>query len=183
MPLDSQVYCHGRRKWCRVTNHTKAPISWPHGQPLGQRGGVGLVVTPELRDAVKKESAAALCYWFGVTEGVVWRWRKRFKIGRIGTEGSKSLHAETCAKGAAWIKAKERTEAELDRRAELSRRLGLKPPATRWKVREWTDAQRALLGTEDDEVIAAKIGRTAEAVRNERERRKIPRFRDRRRTR
>ena len=52
-------------------------------------------------------------------------------------------------------------------KSKLSKRLGLKP-AGRWAVGGWTDEQRALLGTDDDEVIAAQVGRTKGAVRAKR---------------
>jgi hypothetical protein len=57
------------------------------------------------------------------------------------------------------------------------------PTTPRWTSERdgWTAEELALLGTDEDEVIAMKIGRTAEAVRCERTRAKIPKFRDRRR--
>ena len=45
----------------------------------------------------------------------------------------------------------------------------------------WTRRELALLGTDDDDVIAAKVGRTPEAVRLMRRKRRVPQFRDRRR--
>ncbi len=45
----------------------------------------------------------------------------------------------------------------------------------------WTRRELALLGTDEDEVIAARIGRTATAVGTMRRKRKVPKFRDRRR--
>jgi hypothetical protein len=47
----------------------------------------------------------------------------------------------------------------------------------------WTPEEVVLLGTDHDEVIARRIGRTVEAVRSQRSLRKIPLFRDRRRRR
>ena len=178
--IGRRVYCRVRRQWCRVSSFTDAPISWPRGQPLKQRGGVGLVVNATLERAIRTESAEALIHWFGVHGGVVWRWRRAFGILRTGTPGSVASVTGAALKGAAGIKAKEWTDEELDARAERSKRLGLKPTG-RWAVGGWTDEERALLGTDDDDVIAHRIGRTAEAVRCERTRRKVPAFRDRRR--
>jgi hypothetical protein len=45
----------------------------------------------------------------------------------------------------------------------------------------WTRRELALLGTDDDEVVASKIGRTPNAVGVMRRRRKVPKFCDRRR--
>src|SRR5262249_42500207 len=59
-----------------VTIFTDAPIPWPRCQPVGQRGGSGLLLDEELARAVRCESAAAIMHHWGVTSGVVWRWRR-----------------------------------------------------------------------------------------------------------
>jgi hypothetical protein len=140
-----------------------APISWPRGQPLKQRGGGGLIVNATLERAIRTESAESLRHFFGVTKGVVWRWRKAFGIPRAGTPGSAARIAESSAKGAAAMKSKEWTAEELDRKSKRSKLLGLKSTG-RWAIGGWTNEQRALLGTDDDEVIAARVGRTKGAV-------------------
>jgi hypothetical protein len=73
------------------------------------------------------------------------------------------------------MKAKVWTEAELDARAELSKRIGRKPTG-RWDEDGWTPEQDALLGTDHDGVIAEKIGRSEPAVTSRRVQRKIPAF-------
>jgi hypothetical protein len=50
------------------------------------------------------------------------------------------------------------------------------------RAREWTDEELALLGTDHDEVIAKKIGRTAGAVGQKRREQGVKLFRDRRRS-
>ena len=55
--IGRRVYCRVRRQWCKVSSYTDALISWPRGQPLKQRGGVGLVVNDTLERAFKKASA------------------------------------------------------------------------------------------------------------------------------
>ena len=175
--IGQRVFCRVRHKWCRVTSFTDAPISWPRGQPLKQKGGGGVVVNATLERAIRTESAESLRHFFGVTRGVVWRWRKAFGIPRAGTPGSAARIAESSAKGAAAMKSKEWTAEELDRKSKLSKLLGLKPTG-RWAVGGWTDEQRALLGTDDDEVIAARVGRTKGAVRAQRAVRRIPVFRE-----
>ena len=126
-----------------------------------------MIVNATLERAIRTESADALRHFFGVTAGVVWRWRKAFGIPRAGTPGSAARIAEASAKGAAAMKSKEWTAEELGRKSTLSKRLGLKPKG-RWAVGGWTDEQRALLGTDDDKVIAARVGRTKGAVRAKR---------------
>ena len=126
-----------------------------------------MIVNATLERAIRTESAESLEHFFGVTGGVVWRWRMAFGIPRAGTPGSADQIAASSAKGAAAMKSKEWTAEELDRKSKLSKRLGLKPTG-RWAVGGWTDEQRALLGTDDDEVIAARVGRTKGAVRAKR---------------
>ncbi|MBY0513683.1 MAG: hypothetical protein K2P78_07190 [Gemmataceae bacterium] len=78
------------------------------------------------------------------------------------------------------MKAKVWTDAELGAKAARSKPLGLKPTG-RWAGWGWTAERGALPGTDHDEVIEARIGRTPGAVRSQRTRRGIPAFRDRRR--
>jgi len=104
--IGERVFCRVRDKWCKVTSLSDAPVSWTRGQPLKQRGGVGLVVNATLERAIHTESAEALCYHFGVHSGVVWRWRKAFGIEHYGTPGSEALQDEASAKAS-------RTSADL----------------------------------------------------------------------
>ena len=97
--IGQRLFCRVRHKWCRVTSFTDAPISWPWGQPLKQRGGGGVVVNATLERAIRTESAESLRHFFGVTRGVVWRWRKAFGIPRAGTPGSAARIAEVVREG------------------------------------------------------------------------------------
>jgi hypothetical protein len=83
--------------------------------------------------------------------------------GRTRTPGSRQLQHEVSERGAAGIKEKDWTDEELDRKSEVAKRAGLRPGG-RWKDRHWTEAEDALLGTDQDRVIAARIGRTRSAV-------------------
>jgi hypothetical protein len=171
------VYCRFRRAWCRVTSFTDAPISWPRVQVPKQRGGCGLLVNAELQRAIRTESAAALMHWFGVRDTTAWRWRKWLKVdGWTATAGTRRLVKQTAKRGAAAIKAKEWTDEELDAKSETAKahqahkRFG----AGRWAETGWTAVERALLGTDTDEAIAAKIGRTRSAVRSRQSKAGIP---------
>jgi hypothetical protein len=73
------------------------------------------------------------------------------------------------------MKATEWTDEELNARAELAKRHGRRFP-DRWAEGGWTAAEEALLGTDHDDVIAKKIGRSESAVTSRRVRRKIPAF-------
>jgi hypothetical protein len=79
--------------------------------------------------------------------------------GWAATPGARQLHQEVSERGAAGIVAKEWTHAELAARSDLAKQLGRRPP-DRWAKTGWTAAQEALLGTDHDDVIAEKLGRS-----------------------
>jgi hypothetical protein len=171
------VTCLYRDRDCFITTMSNTPIPWPRVQPRGQRGGSGLWVNTELRRAIRTESAVALKHWFGIDGRTVWRWRKAFGVGGRATRGSKRSIRAAAKKGAAAVKAKVWTDAELDARAERAKRAGRKAP-DRWTPERggWTTDQLALVGTDYDEAIAKKLGRTRSAVTSKRVQRKIPAF-------
>src|SRR5262249_40379222 len=75
-----------------VTSWSYGRIPWPRCQAEGTHGGgSGLLVDEELARAVRHESAAAVCFWWGVTAGVVWRWRQALGVSRKENEGSQRL--------------------------------------------------------------------------------------------
>src|SRR5262249_438019 len=112
-----------------------------------------------------------------------WKWRKAFGVaGQATTPGSKRAHLAHSIAGAAAMQAKEWSDEECDTKARISKRLGLKPGA-RWtpETGAWTDEERALLGTDLDEEVGEKLGRTPTAVRSQRALARLPAYRDRRR--
>jgi transposase-like protein len=170
------VSCLYRDKDCRVTSWSNARISWPRVQPVGQRGGSGLWVNETLARAIRTESAVALRYWFGINPTSVWKWRREFGVaGHSTTPGTSKAIRGAALKGAAAQKEKDWTDEEREICSARAKHLGLRPPV-RWTPKNgaWTKKQLKLLGTDDDVVIAAKIGRTVSAVRNQRTARKIP---------
>jgi transposase-like protein len=156
----------------------------PRVRGLESSGGSGLLVNEELVRAIQTESAAALAYWFGVSAPVVWRWRQAFGVsGTATTPGSAKAHREVCKAAAAVNKTQERTDEELDPLAEAARRRNqARYLRLRWTSANggWTKKELALLGTDDDEAVAKKLGRTVTAVRGKRLRLKIRVFRDQR---
>ena len=127
-----------------------------------------MLVTDELVRAIRAESAAALMHWFGVGKKAVWRWRLALLPGKgkFRSPGSWKAHAKACAAGGAALQEKDWTEEELDRKAAASK--GREPPH-RWKGRGgWTAKEVALCGTAPDAEVAARLGRTRQAVRAKR---------------
>jgi hypothetical protein len=76
-----------------VVGMSAGPIPWPIGRNLPRGRQRFLILTGDLIEAVKRESAAAVCHWWGVGEQTVWRWRKALGVGAI-TEGTSRLKAD-----------------------------------------------------------------------------------------
>src|SRR5262245_9438152 len=87
-----------------VTSWTSAPIPWPRCcRPGTHGGGSGLLVTGELARAVRNESAAAVGYWWGVSEGVVWRWRKALGVGPMDSPGTRQARQAAGVRGGSAV--------------------------------------------------------------------------------
>ena len=179
-----RVTCLYRDADCIVTGIHDGRIPWPRVRALERRGGSGLLVNADLQRAIQTESAAALMYWFGVGTKAVWRWRATFVAGpgKFRTTGSKIAHDRASRAGAEAMKAKEWTDEERDARAEMAKRLGLRPRPSRPGGRPWTAKELRLLGTAPDSVVAERLGRTTDAVRVMRTRCGRPTAEDRRRS-
>jgi hypothetical protein len=159
-----------------VTAWSDGRISWPRCRALGRRGGSGLLVDAELACAIRTESAAALEYWWGVSNSTVTLWRAALGVeGQFGTEGSARLHQAVSEKGAAAMQAREFTERERRARRRRARKLNLGQylEAARRKS-AWPEEHLALLGTMPDDELAQQLGKSENAVRLQRERQGIP---------
>jgi hypothetical protein len=157
--------CHLRGA-VKITSWTDARISWPRCLTRGHRGGSGVLLDDELARAVKQESAAAICFWWGVHDGVVWRWRKALGVTRTNNPGTHRLIQASAKAGAEAIKAKDWTDEECDARSESAKRLNLaRHLRTRYHGPRWTPEQLAMLGTMLDADVARLTGRTPDAVR------------------
>jgi hypothetical protein len=160
----------------RITSRSDGRIPWPKCIPVDVRSRPILLVTDELLRAIREESSLALQHWFGVGPNQVWSWRRAFGVGAWEPEGSARLHRMNAAKGADGVKRKRWTPAELEAKRESAIRLDLirfaheagnGRPA-------WTKQELVLLGTAPDAEVAARIGRTANAVRVKRTKLRIP---------
>jgi hypothetical protein len=168
-----------------VTGWTDARISWPRCLPLGTKGHPSLLVDEELARAVRHESAAALRYWWGVSALVVWKWRKALGVGRLNCPGSQRLIRAASEQGASVQRGQELPPEQVERRRRTALDLGLgRNLLPGYNLGPcWTRAELALLGKLPDEEVAARVGRSPNAVRIKRERLGIPNPRDRRRRR
>jgi hypothetical protein len=90
LPPGDRAFCLLRDCDVVVTSWTATRISWPRCRAFGcHGGGSGILLDEELARAVRQESAAAVCYWWGVSEGVLWRCRKALGVGRTDNDGTR----------------------------------------------------------------------------------------------
>ncbi|MFO0798988.1 MAG: hypothetical protein U0804_16085 [Gemmataceae bacterium] len=164
--VGARAWCHYRRAWCRVSSFTDAPLVWPRGVQVGIRSGPGVIVTSALVRAIRTESAESLKHWWGVSTKTSWQWRRRFVPGpgHVRTRGDVIVQRRLSAAGADATRGVPLSADACDARSAAAKAAGRKPPG-RWKGRGWTAEQEALLGTMPDAEVAARIGRTVEAVR------------------
>ena len=109
-----------------ITSWSAARIPWPRCRRVGTSGGgSGLLLDEELARAVRCESSLAIQYWWGVHEGVVWRWRKALGVGRADNEGSRLLTQAAGKKGGEAMQAKEWTQEEREARRQIALDLDL----------------------------------------------------------
>src|SRR5262249_46653244 len=159
-----------------------ARIPWPRCRLLGGNGGgSGLLVDEELARAVRNESAAAIMHCWGASMTAVYHWRTALGVGRKDNEGTRRLMHAASEAGAAVLRYRGLSNKECDARSRRAKELNLAQYLRKgYHGPLWTPEQLALLGSEPDEVIAARIGRTASGVRQKRCRLGIPNPHDRR---
>jgi hypothetical protein len=155
-----------------VTGWTDARIPWPRCRALDGPGrGSGILLDEELARAVRHESAAAVCYWWGISEGVVWRRRKALGVTRTSCEGTRRLTQAAAELGAAELRRKELPPEQVERRRQTALELN---PVKGYHGPRWTRAQLRILGRLPDEEVARRTGRSREAVRGKRQALGIP---------
>jgi hypothetical protein len=70
-----------------VSGLSNGRIPWPLGKRVRKKG---FVVCAGLAEAIRRESAAAVCYWWGITPQTVTKWRKAMGVSEL-TEGTSTL--------------------------------------------------------------------------------------------
>jgi hypothetical protein len=109
-----------------VTGWTDARISWPRCRPLDvPRSHPSLLVDDELARPIRRESAAAIRHWWGVSVGVVWRWRKALGADRKSCEGTRRLVRDASEQGAAQVRGKPLPPEQVERRRRTAEELDL----------------------------------------------------------
>jgi hypothetical protein len=104
-PYTTPVFKYGDDAFCErhgdviLCGLTPARIPWPIGKRK-QKGSRArsIVLCGALVEAVRRESAQAVAYWFGVTAQTVTRWRKALGVGPIRTRrGARRSHRRSRA--------------------------------------------------------------------------------------
>jgi hypothetical protein len=165
----------GRRAFCLyrdadviITGWSAGRIRWPRCRTLDDYGGggSGLLVDERLAYAIRHESAAAILYWWGVTCSTVARWRKALGVSRMDSEGSQRLILAASAAGAHILRGQKLPPEACEQRRRMNAALNLKRHLRPgYHGLWWTAEDLALLGTMPDELVAAYVGRTTQAVR------------------
>jgi hypothetical protein len=68
-----EVHC-ARRGEVPIVGLSSAPIPWTIGKRLPKGRQRSLVLEADLTETVRRESAEAVAYWFGVKSDAVWHW-------------------------------------------------------------------------------------------------------------
>ena len=116
----SVVLCQWRGA-VEITGLTNARIPWPVGKRRGERGKTH-VLYADLVTALKRESLAAVCYWWGVSDQTVTRWRRELGVGAMteGTMKLKSTSAKASEALAAALKRGQAKNSDPERRRKIS---------------------------------------------------------------
>jgi hypothetical protein len=183
--VGQRAFCLARNADVIITGWSTAPISWPCCRRVGGRDCPGLLVEEELARALRHEAAAAIKDWWGVGTPTVWRWRKALGVGRLDAEGTRRLVQAAAAAQSARLRGRKLTPEQIERCRQSSLALNTvqylrRRPHGRGRFSLWTDEEIALLGTAPDSEIAARLERTTDAVRAQRNLRRIRNACDRR---
>ena len=164
-----RAFCLFHDTTVTITGLTAARIDWPLCRPLDRPlGRPTILLDEELARAVRMESAAAVMHWWGVSEGVIHRWRRALGVTRTNNPGSRRLILAAAEQGAEAVAAREWTDEERVRR-RLRVELGLARYLPKgYHGPRWTAKELALLGRLRDKEVARRTSRSAGPVRQRR---------------
>jgi hypothetical protein len=111
----------------KIVGLTAARILWPKCR-TGKRSRA-IILYGALAEAVRRESAQAVEYWWGVGSDTVWKWRKALGVDRV-TEGTTALLSRWAPETIQSAEANRRREPTLkspERAAKIAAKLRGKP--------------------------------------------------------
>jgi hypothetical protein len=182
-PYDPPPFRKGQKAWClyrdrevKVVGWSDAPTSWPLCTGVDPPSGPGLLVEETLSRAVRRESALAVGYWFGVGRMTVSNWRRALGVTRTNNEGSQILIHAATALALEEARRAGLSDEERARRSRLIREVQpwRNSPGVTYGV-AWLPEHIALLGTIPDREVAERTGHTLNAVRIRRRKEEHPR--------
>lgn len=190
MPIDPTLYPPPRVQrgdWLddvllgrvQVGGYHDGPIPWPYRRRTGAHS---LILTETLARMVRTEAARDVQEALGVSEGVVWRWRRALGVTARNNPGTQRLYRELLPHklppdvGARGREAAAQPEAR-ERMRQTIRSGGRKPG---YAIR-WTPEMDALLGTLPDRAVAEQLGVSPLSVSARRAQLGIPPYRSRHR--
>jgi hypothetical protein len=193
----------------RVEGITAAPMQWPFTFRSRVCRLPSVIVCGDLVRALRRESVAAIAYWWGVSTCTVWRWRAEIGVEQF-TEGTRDLYRrwmpdkldeeairkqrdsnrspEANAKRGAALRGRPRPEhvKQALLKANKGRKVSAKTRrrmSEAWRPRpketDWKPEEDVLLGTMRDSEIARRTGRSLHAIRARRQRLGIANFKQR----
>src|SRR5262245_33227515 len=157
----ARAFCLYRDAEVVITRWTDARITWPRCMVRRRGGGSGLLVEEELARAIRTESAAAIKYWWGVSDHAVWKWRKALGVNRLSNPGTVRLMVAASMKGADAVRGVSLPPYVVEERRKRAKRLNLGrflKPGHHGPL--WTKEHLAMLGKRPDEELAKLFGRT-----------------------
>jgi hypothetical protein len=133
-PYRTPRFNYGQKVEClargelRITKLSSGRIPWPMG--LGAGGKPTVALYRDLAKAVRRESNAAICYWWGVGPSTVGTWRKALGV-QAPNEGDRRVLADhgRSPKGRKAVLAMHATARDPGRRAKIAAaKLGKRRP-------------------------------------------------------
>ena len=168
----------------RFGKYSNALIPWPIFKKQGSRGSGGHVLCGDLLRALKHESAAAICYHWGVCAGTVLKWRRALGLKGLtpGAQRMVKIGVDLCklpesqAKLVASARTREMSaEGREAIRQSVLQRLRRKYAARLASYRRtgrfpkaggspWLPQEEKLLAKHSTRELMAILGRTRESI-------------------
>jgi hypothetical protein len=163
------IFCELRGAEVVVGQINDGLIQWPCVKMKGRRS---LILCGDLVKAVRQESVVAVSYYWGVATGTVTKWRRCLGVDPLN-EGSLRLVRHYVRQAIVAAHQPEALEKQiLPRKGRPARPDRKRMP----HVNYFKPEEIALLGTDQDQVIAARLGRGAKVVEAKRRKLGIPAF-------
>jgi hypothetical protein len=123
-----------------------------------------LLVEEVLARAVRKESAAAVQHWWGVSRSTVMKWRKALGADRRNNPGSRRLVRAAVEAAASAQRGAPPSAEQVEHRRQASAARNARANEPLYGGAMWTEEELAVLGTAPDAEVAALLGRTVDGV-------------------